>query len=375
MKNRDVVSVALAAVAVLVVLVPGAWAAEGVHIKGKGATSLPWRLTDGAGYAWDIYTNGRIQDGTNDAYDGGMGLQVDGSEFVWSQTAKLHQNGREIELGPWDRGSLKVWRRIYVDPKLGYCRWIDLFENTSAGERTVNVRYQSNMGESTQMIATTTGQPNLTPKDWGVVTGGTSSSSRPAIAHVFATAVCKFKPTFTWNTGSDDLAYHVSLKIPAKRMVALCLIEAQRRPFAEAKKFLQAFKPETELKKIPPVLRRMIVNMGGSLLTLGQLELPRNEDHDLIVGKNENELLGTLQNRRYVVETFFGSAYKRIPINGQPYVQLRRAEDTGCVWTGEVTLGAGTGKADVKGYPTVFRARIAGGAIGETNASAFVSFR
>ena len=74
-----------------------------------------------------------------------------------------------------------------------------------------------------------------------------------------------------------------------------------------------------------------------------------------------------------VVEVFFGPAYQRIPINGQPYVQLRRADDVGCVWTGEVTLGSGTGKADVKGYPTIFKARITGGAISETNASAFVS--
>ena len=295
------------AVVVLAVLAPCARAAEGVHIKGKGTTSLPWRLTDGAGYAWDIYTNGQIQDGTNDAYDGGMGLQVDGSQFVWSTAAKLHQNGREIEIGPWTRGTVRVWRRIYIDPKLGYCRWIDLFENTAGSAVTVNVRYLSNMGGSTQMIATTTGQPKLTPKDWAVVTGSTSSSSRPAIAHVFATKVSKFKPTFTWNTGSDNLSYHASLKIPAKRIVALCLIEAQRRPFDEAKKFLKAFKPEAELKKVPAALRRMIVNMGGSLLTLGQLELPRNEDHDLIVGKNENELLGTLLNPRYQVETFFGT--------------------------------------------------------------------
>lgn len=75
-----------------------------------------------------------------------------------------------------------------------------------------------------------------------------------------------------------------------------------------------------------------------------------------------------------VVEVLTGSNYAPLAINGEPYVQLYRADETGRVWVGEATLGAGTGKFAPKGYPVVFRAGIVGGDIDETYASAFVAF-
>ena len=75
-----------------------------------------------------------------------------------------------------------------------------------------------------------------------------------------------------------------------------------------------------------------------------------------------------------VVEVMTGPNYAPLPVNGEPYVQLRRGDDEGRVWVGEVTIGEGTGKFAPEGYPTVFRAAIVGGAVSETLASAFVAF-
>jgi hypothetical protein len=76
-----------------------------------------------------------------------------------------------------------------------------------------------------------------------------------------------------------------------------------------------------------------------------------------------------------IVETFVGHRYERVAINGQPYLQLRRAEESGCVWIGQVTIGPETEKESLATEPVVFRAAIAGGAITETYASAAVSFK
>lgn len=76
-----------------------------------------------------------------------------------------------------------------------------------------------------------------------------------------------------------------------------------------------------------------------------------------------------------VVEVQTDAPYNPLAINGEPYVPLRRADQEGCVWVGQVTIGPGTGKFTPQGYPTVFRAVITGGAIRETFASAFVGFR
>ena len=75
-----------------------------------------------------------------------------------------------------------------------------------------------------------------------------------------------------------------------------------------------------------------------------------------------------------VVEILVDARYAPLSINGQPYVQLSRGDDSGRVWVGEVTLGKGTGTFSPKGYPVLFRASIAGGKLRETYASAFVTF-
>jgi hypothetical protein len=74
------------------------------------------------------------------------------------------------------------------------------------------------------------------------------------------------------------------------------------------------------------------------------------------------------------VQVLTGSNYSALAINGEGYVQLFPADDTRRVWVAEVTLGPGTGKFTVEGYPTVFRASLVGGTLSETLASAFVGF-
>ena len=279
---------------------------KSLHIPAGRAVSSSWTVTDSAGFRWDIYLNyGQVNDGTNDAYDGGMQLQISGSTMSVSEQGRLSKAGNEVEIGPWRSGSVNVYRRIYVDKQIGYCRWIDMFENTSTTAQTLTLRYYSNMGASTQSTFTTSGQSNLTEKDWGIVTGS-SSGSRPAVVHIFATKNAKIRPSFQFRTGDDNLYYNHTLKIPPKKTVALCFIEAQRSPMSVAQKFLQEFKVEHELKKVPAALRRIILNMGGAMLSIGSLELPRHEKHDLIVQRGGNELLGAIQNTEYVIDTLQG---------------------------------------------------------------------
>jgi hypothetical protein len=297
----------LAAILSLTLQIALAHAADkSLHIPAGRSVSSNWTVNDSAGFRWDIYLNyGQVNDGTSDAYDGGMQLQISGSTMSVSQTARLSKTGDEIEIGPWKRSSVNVYRRIYVDKKVGYCRWIDIFENTSSSTQTLTLRYYSNMGSSVRSSYSTTGQTNVTGKDWGFVTGS-SSSSRPSVVHVFASKNAKTKPRVQFRQNDDNIYYHYTLKIPAKKTVALCHIEAQRRPMASAQKFLKEFKVEKEIKKMPTSLRRIILNMGGAMLTLGSLELPRHDKHDLIVQRGGNELLGTIESTEYVIDTLQG---------------------------------------------------------------------
>ncbi|MBS3735263.1 MAG: hypothetical protein KGY99_10120 [Phycisphaerae bacterium] len=299
------------AATVVAALLCGAVAAraeDGIHLPDDRKTSFTWSAKDAAGYKWDILHDGRVNDGTHDAYDGGMQLRVDGQVASQSGQGRLSADGREVETSVWTRGSLHVSRRVYVDggdDAIGYCRWIDIFENTGSSEQTVTVEYFSDMGNTVQYTYTTSGKSQLVEGDWGIVTSDhTGNSSRPAVVHVFASEGSPDVPTFTWS--GDDIRCTTQLKIPAGETVALCIFQAQRRSFSDAKKLLDEFDPRRELRKVPPALRRRLVNMSGALLMLGAMELPRDEEHDLLVLDKGDRIPGRIGNEQYAIETAFG---------------------------------------------------------------------
>ena len=77
------------------------------------------------------------------------------------------------------------------------------------------------------------------------------------------------------------------------------------------------------------------------------------------------------------VETLVNAMYQPIPINAEPYVQLRKVgTKDGRAWAATVKLGPGTGTADgIKcGYPVMFRAMITGGAVSNSMMNAWLRF-
>jgi hypothetical protein len=304
----------------------------GIHVSGSQRVGFNWYMTDGSGSRWDISSNGQVSDGTNDAYDGGMQLRMGGSYFASSSEGKLSKSGREVEIGPWVNGTIRVWRRVYIDGAVGYARWIDIYENTAGATADLKVQYYSNLGGTISTTTTTTGKQDLTDKDWGIVTADSTDSSRPAIAHVFTNRGSRTRPDVKFNRNQDDFNVSFDIKIPAGKTVAICQFEAQRQGSDQAVKFLKDFNPRHELDKVPADLRKLIVNMGGATLVMGNIDLPRHDKHDLAIRRNEteDELLGTILNERFDVETFYGKlelpaakvAGISIPAADDPYVQV-----------------------------------------------------
>jgi hypothetical protein len=279
---------------------------ESIFIKGTNQSSWPLVITDGAGFRWDIYQNGSISNGQNNAYSSGMQLHVNDSVFSGG-AAQRSKDGREVQTGPWSLsvsgGQLKVWRRVYVDNKLGYARWVDIFENVGKQNVDLRVRYYNNMGNTIQVAQTASGN-RVAEKDCWIIThdGGTG---RPAVGHVFASRGNKFRPTVECNTGNNSMYYNFSLKIPAGKMTALCLFEVQRNSVADAQKALQTLNPVRETGNLPAALRKLVANMAGSVLSLETVELPR-DDKDLAILRGGDEYRGTLKNEKYIVSTFYG---------------------------------------------------------------------
>ncbi|MFP4106844.1 MAG: hypothetical protein ACLFVU_12240, partial [Phycisphaerae bacterium] len=277
---------------------------DGILLDGAKNTNLPWTVNDSKGFRWDIQYNGCVGDGSNDAYDTGMRLYVNGASFSWSSSISVDKAGTEVQLGPWQYSSIRVYRRIYVDKKRGYCRWVDIFENTQGNPYNLNLRYHVDVGGSIRRTFTTTGKSAVTNKDWGIATTYSDSSSRPSTVHVFCSKDAEVRPQVS--TSGDNIYYNFSLSIPAGKKMALCFFEAQRKPFAKAQGFLKSFSPSAGIRDLPRELRDIIQNISGSSLSLGSLKLPRSDEHDLAVRNNDDEMLGKFLIDELALETAFG---------------------------------------------------------------------
>lgn len=289
--------------------VPCAAEPTGLLLAGGRTVSFPWRKTDGAGFVWDIYQNGNVQHGTNYAYGSAMMLQMAGQQFYApDNNALLGTDGREVQIGPLRNGTLRVWRRVYVDGQLGYARWIDLFENTDAKQPVkIDVQYQNYTGNSILQCVSTVSTNVPGPKDWGFATGNPTDPSRPSLAHFYASRRSPFRPTAQVSLNNNSILYQTSLEIPPGRTRALCFFEVQRNTFEEATALLRTFRPERELARLSRPLREAIVNIRGEMTLIGRMELPRRRADDLIVLRDESEVHGTIQNDAFSVETSFGS--------------------------------------------------------------------
>jgi len=282
-------------------------AADSIHIKEGVSVSFMWSLNDGLGCRWDINGNGSVDNGTNNAYSGGMQLgTTDGSTFNGGNS-RMSEGKREIEIGPWQYGNVQVSRRIYIDEKKGYCRWIDIFENNTGETFRMSLRYRSRMGSSVYEVASSRGTKDIDAKDWAFTTMYRENSSRPAVVHVIASKSSKLKPRVQWKEGSNELYYYYDLNVEPGKPVALCFFESQQGSPAKAKAFMKEFDFQAELAKVPESLQKIILNVSAPTMSLENIEIRRDAKDDLAVLRNGDELRGTITNAKFSIKTSFGA--------------------------------------------------------------------
>ena len=319
---------------------------KSIHITGKSMSNFPWTTTDSGGFQWDIINNGSVSDGSNDVYDGGMQLKVGDTDFPSQPTSLLSADGKEIEI-TWQYNGLNITRRIFVNTKSGYCRWIDIFENpTDKDSAGISLQYHSNMGDITARTYTTSGKENLTGDDCGIVTAGNKGSSRPAVVHVFSTFSAKSKPEYSFFKNNDNIYCKTSIIVPAGKAVALCFFQAQRKSFDEGVAFLKEFDTASELLLVPPALRKILLNMSETGLTsVDEIDLKRGKKSDMLALVDDSEVFGEITNGRYVIKTDLGQmtipGEAVIGIKGQSISDRRvfLVMTNGQIIAGELTSG------------------------------------
>jgi len=197
---------------------------------------LPRTLNDVNGYIWDIQRDGNINNGTSDAYDGGMRLSIDNVGFPQFATGSLTLDDRQITLGIAEMLGLRVARRIYVPDDEAFVRYLEVLSNPTDADIAVELRIDTNLGSdgNTVIVSTTDGDTAIEATDTWVVTDDTNNGGGdPSLAHVTAGPGAAIPPPVI-TAPLGRIAYAYDLTVPANGRVIVMHFDSQNANRAAA---------------------------------------------------------------------------------------------------------------------------------------------
>ncbi len=278
-------------------------APKDLHLKPGRSVSFPFVLTDKGGFRWDIQSGGYIGQGTNYALSNGNYLQVSGSTFNCG-SGRRSADGKEIELGPWSRNGVRVWRRVRVLPDYNVCRWLDIFENPSDVAKTLQVQLRTSMNYGLRQMHTSSGTGSFGSKDWAFITVHSYTGTRniPQLLHVPCGPKSKLRPTVQ---KSSQAYVRWNLTIPPRKAFVLCHFQSQGSQ-DDLKKRMKEWQFRPLMKDLPWSVRKLIVNMRTFGFDREPLVIARTGLADRVELDNGDVLLGRVVNTQYKLTTFYG---------------------------------------------------------------------
>ncbi len=224
----------------------------GLHIPQGRRVNFTTHLQDGGGKQWDIQSGLNIGRGTNSAYSGAMYCQISGSNVYSQGYGWKSADGDEIEIGPWSRNNVKVYRRIKVYKDQPLARWLDIFENPTTNNISVQISVYTNRNYTIRNTTTNSGKGVFGPRDWAMITTSSGRSS-PTVLHILCGKHSKLRPSVQVQSNSVYARYR--LTVPAGKTVVLCHFLAQAHGTDAHTKLLRTFRPYKVLKDLPPGVR------------------------------------------------------------------------------------------------------------------------
>ncbi len=191
---------------------------------------LSFDLFDALDFRWDIQSSGEISDGSDDAYDGGHELLIDGDGFFGPDPAALLDGGREVAIGPMALpGGLVAYRRIGVPAGEAYARFVDIIVNPGAEDIDLSVVLYTNLGsdDGTEEVATSADDGGFTVADDWLVTDDGDGVGDPVVLHLFSDATAPVEPESV-ALDFDDIDVTWRVTVPAGGVASAVHFGAQR---------------------------------------------------------------------------------------------------------------------------------------------------
>ncbi|MDB5290250.1 MAG: hypothetical protein JWL69_1491 [Phycisphaerales bacterium] len=266
------------------------------------AVQIPYNFRDNFGTQWDVQADGCIGPGEADVYDAGGRLFV-GPNQQYSpnaQQAQLDGNANEVTLPAMPLAGLNVSRRIAVNAKEGWCRWVEVLENPSGAAIKTTVHVNFDLGGQVQSSQAFSDDKTRQQVGLAVFDGNRG------IAMLGAGRGAKVTPNFAPQQGNDQVDVTWEVEVPAHKIAAIVHIQAVRPTVDDANAFLQKSATQKFLENLPPDLVKAVVNFPAHAASFGNLEILRGQLLDVVELRGGDQYKGTIQETKYALQTPYG---------------------------------------------------------------------
>jgi hypothetical protein len=271
-----------------------------------GTVNLPYTVPDGRGNNWMIYQYGQLQQqGNMPIYSQGAMLQINNQYPQARQNqARIDEKSGEVVLENLPVGNVTLTRRILINKEEGYVRYIDIIKNTQNQEASVNLNLNTNINYGVQ-VSQLVADPKK--KDQNIAWVAQTHANGQCVAEVYAGKGAKVVPTINHQQGNNQVAAVLSPKIPAGKEIALMHFHMITPSIDAGTKFVLDMKESRIMADIPSAIRKIIINFRGGENFIGDYEILRGDVLDVVELRSGDQLKGTLQEKSYKLQTFYGT--------------------------------------------------------------------
>lgn len=190
------------------------------------AVNLPITRVDGTRYPWKFGNYGDIETGNRTEFYSAADNSA--TSYYSSTNVQLELGGRQIHYGPDTSDDVSISRKVYVSPKEGFVRYLEIFTNTGGTATTESFTISSRLQSTPTVTRTSDGDTSFSiADDWLVQ--DTPGDTRAAVTHVLGGAY-GIDPVSTYNSfGSVNYEYEFDLA-PGETKIIMHFVALDANP-------------------------------------------------------------------------------------------------------------------------------------------------
>jgi hypothetical protein len=248
-----------------------------------------------------VNADGSVTDGQGDLFDGGGQLFIGNNVPYAAQNAQAQYNAarNELTFPPIPAHGLNVSRRVSLDPRGGWCRFVEVLENPGPGPVRAQVRVRFDLSGVIQGV-----EPVADDKRGGAPVGLALFDGDDGIAMLGAgRGGHGVMPQYSTQVDSDAVEVLYDVEVPRRKTVALVHAVAVRPALNDAVNFLRGAKDADVLRGLGTDILHALGNFAVSDRMVGDLEVLRGELFDVVELRGGDVYKGTLREKSFKLQT------------------------------------------------------------------------